>query len=147
MCPVVLTVWKYANCLLTSHYNAVDISGRSTGEMDDQSIKIEDPKMQTSELPKKIRFNGLRLLGANTIHHALRRGAKNLGFYKKKLQHALTSRKRTEKEYKQLAIWYGDIEVDLDELTDLSLLLSVATIPVSNDSAVENTQGSEWEHV
>ncbi|KAL9249979.1 hypothetical protein AKJ16_DCAP14745 [Drosera capensis] len=117
------------------------------GEMDDQSMKTEDPKMQISKLPKKIRFNGLGLLGANTIHYALRRREKNLGFYKKKLQHALTSRKRTEKEYRQLAIWYGDIEADLDELTDLSLLQSVATIPVSNDSATKSMQDSEWELV
>ncbi|GAB2286572.1 hypothetical protein Dimus_020969, partial [Dionaea muscipula] len=105
-----------------------------SGETNDPSNKMKDPEMETLELQSKTsKFNRSCLLGVPNANLAVRRKALDFSWYKKPLRHALTSRKRIGKDYKQLGIWYGDIDADFNLLTKQNLQ-PVIVVPDSSNT-------------
>lgn len=65
--------------------------------------------------------------------------------HQRKIMDVLTSKRRREKEYEQLAIWFGDADMGCD----LMNTKEHATIPLDSKSSQSNLpfalEDSEWE--
>lgn len=108
---------------------------------DGSTIDFEDVKMDTIDLSDK------KQLGESCV---MVEGGELSAFpdmsrsksYKKMIQDAFMSRRRLTKEYKQLAIWYGDIDKEFSQPTEMNKLpdTGITTILPAQDLA-----DSEWE--
>ncbi|XP_061339419.1 uncharacterized protein LOC133286090 isoform X1 [Gastrolobium bilobum] len=72
--------------------------------------------------------------------------AQKLRSYRKRIQDAFASKKRLAKEYEQLAIWYGDTDIELSQgLSQTLFPFSSRTCVDSKDLQVQHASESEWE--
>ncbi|CAN7035210.1 hypothetical protein IGI04_032328 [Brassica rapa subsp. trilocularis] len=82
----------------------------------------------------------------DNLLYATRDRSRQLRSFKGKIMDALTSKRRREKEYEQLAIWFGDAEMGCDamntkkqhETTSLNTKSSESNVPFASED-------SEWE--
>lgn len=81
----------------------------------------------------------------DNLLYAARDRSRQLRSFKGKIMDALTSKRRREKEYEQLAIWFGDAEMGCDvmntkkhETTSLNPKSSESNVPFASED-------SEWE--
>ncbi|VVA91700.1 unnamed protein product [Arabis nemorensis] len=81
----------------------------------------------------------------DNLLYAARDRTRQLRSFKRKIMDALTSKRRREKEYEQLAIWFGDADMGCD----LMNTKEHATIPLDSKSSQSNlpfaSEDSEWE--
>ncbi|KAL7189676.1 hypothetical protein ACSBR1_039340 [Camellia fascicularis] len=68
--------------------------------------------METIELPEKAKFDESCVIVDSKLLYSVYCRAQKHRSYKKILQDAFASKKRLRKEYEQLAILYGDIDVE-----------------------------------
>lgn len=67
-------------------------------------------------------------------------------FMQKRIQDAFASKKRLSKEYEQLAIWYGDCDIEpRHDFSETLLPLSTRMDMESNNVQEEHDSESEWE--
>ncbi|KAK7313121.1 hypothetical protein VNO77_37549 [Canavalia gladiata] len=72
--------------------------------------------------------------------------AQKLRSYKKRIQDAFTSKKRLAKEYEQLAIWYGDTDIEPSQGFSQTLLpFSSKTYVNSKNLQLQHASEPEWE--
>ncbi|TYK27923.1 Fiber Fb32-like protein isoform 3 [Cucumis melo var. makuwa] len=103
----------------------------------DSSDYILDAEMETVDLGHKVTHeNECDVLDYKALHAVSRRTQK-LRSYKKRIQDAFTSKKRLAKEYEQLAIWYGD--TDMEFSTNSSQKLE------KENTSTNYLSDSEWE--
>lgn len=78
--------------------------------------------------------------------YAVSSRAKKLRPYKKRIRDAFTSKKRLAKEYEQLAIWYGDTDIEPNQRSSQPLSqFSSRTYTRSNVQQVQHASETEWE--
>ncbi|GMH25564.1 hypothetical protein Nepgr_027407 [Nepenthes gracilis] len=117
-----------------------------TGQPEDLSKDVEVPEMESMELSQKTKLDESCVFVETRVNHAFSRRARTLSSYKKKFREAFASKKQIEKEYKQLAIWYGDIDAEFNQLTVRNLAPpTILPLPDSNNSPTMDKEDSEWE--
>ncbi|GAB4849406.1 hypothetical protein Ancab_004203 [Ancistrocladus abbreviatus] len=140
--PILSSTRKSQNCCSSTQ----NLFIRFTGRPDDFCNNVEDLKMQNLQLVEKIKLDEHCVRLETNLNHAISRRVRRLSLYKKKIQDAFASRKRIEKEYKQLAIWYGDIDADFYQPTEQNAMPPSNTIhAVVKNSSSTNVVDSEWE--
>ncbi|KAL9297969.1 hypothetical protein ACSQ67_023865 [Phaseolus vulgaris] len=78
--------------------------------------------------------------------HAVAFRTRKLRSYKKRIQDAFTSKKRLSKEYEQLAIWYGDCDIEpSQDFSETLFPLSTQTNMESKNVEEQHDSESEWE--
>lgn len=98
-------------------------------------LKDDDPKLEKSCVNV-----------VDSELHAVACRTRKLRSYKKRIQDAFASKKRLSKEYEQLAIWYGDCDIEpRHDFSETLLPLSTRTDMESNNVQEEHDSESEWE--
>ncbi|KAK4576983.1 hypothetical protein RGQ29_027485 [Quercus rubra] len=121
-------------------------SESALGHSYDLNNDINDPDMETIELCDKVKLDESCVIVEPSELYAVSHRVRKLRSYRKKIQDAFASKKRLVKEYEQLAIWYGD--VDMGSSKDGSQPLLTATPAKSLDSKnlqLELSYDTEWE--
>ncbi|KAK7342730.1 hypothetical protein VNO80_25686 [Phaseolus coccineus] len=78
--------------------------------------------------------------------HAVAFRTRKLRSYKKRIQDAFTSKKRLSKEYEQLAIWYGDCDIEpRQDFSETLFPLSTRTNMESKNVEEQHDSETEWE--
>ncbi|KDP32510.1 hypothetical protein JCGZ_14713 [Jatropha curcas] len=106
---------------------------------------ILDPVMETIDLFDKAKLEESRITVTNSMLYEVSRRTHKLRSYKKRIQDAFTSKKRLSKEYEQLAIWFGDIDLDSSQDTVPGQLEASKTITLDPAMQIDHTCDSEWE--
>lgn len=115
------------------------VSCSKIGAADGSMVNVEDLNMHTIDLSDKKQVAGSCGFAEDKNTFAFSYGSRRSKSYKKIIQDAFTSRKKLTKEYKQLAIWYGDIEKEFSEPTEEN---AASTTP---KSPARDLCDSEWE--
>ncbi|KAM3744799.1 hypothetical protein ACB098_06G078700 [Castanea mollissima] len=121
-------------------------SESALGHSYDLNNDINDPDMETIELCDKVNLDESCVIVEPSELYAVSHRVRKLRSYRKKIQDAFASKKRLVKEYEQLAIWYGD--VDMGSSKDGSQPLLTSTPAKSLDSKnlqLELSYDTEWE--
>lgn len=114
-----------------------DVYSSSQGCPHDSSAYILDAEMETVDLGHKVTLKDECDVVDYKALHAVSRRTQKLRSYKKRIQDAFTSKKRLAKEYEQLAIWYGDTDLELSTNSKQKLDKENASTSYVSDS--------EWE--
>ncbi|XP_028763699.1 uncharacterized protein LOC114721972 [Neltuma alba] len=78
--------------------------------------------------------------------HAASSRVRKLRSYKKRIKDVFGRKKRIEKEYEQLAIWYGDSDIEFNDGTSQSgMPFSFPTSLDSKNLQVQNLSETEWQ--
>ncbi|KAL8167266.1 hypothetical protein V2J09_008765 [Rumex salicifolius] len=106
---------------------------------DSEGLKLND-----MELPGKSELDESCVFVQNNRNHTVSFSMERHWKHKKKIRNPFTSRKKLEKEYKQLSLWYCDIDAEFNEVS------GEKPIPSSNDNkhkapSAQDLQESEWE--
>lgn len=122
------------------------VSSSETGIEDSSTIDVANPSLETIDLSDKVRLDeswGF-IVEDNPVYAFSFRARKHRS-YKKLLQDAFASRKRLTKEYKQLAIWYGDIDIEFSPHLQQNTLPSSSTTSLELKKSQTGDCDSEWE--
>ncbi|XP_057475002.1 uncharacterized protein LOC130763074 isoform X2 [Actinidia eriantha] len=114
------------------------------GEADDCRVDITDPSMETIELSEKVKLDDSCVVVDNKLLHAVSFRAQRHRSYKKIIKDAFASKKRIRKEYEQLAILYGDIDMESSHQPGKSLLLPSLSLDLKKSSS-EDLCDADWE--
>ncbi|XP_057464814.1 uncharacterized protein LOC130754601 isoform X1 [Actinidia eriantha] len=114
------------------------------GEADDCRVDIADPSMVTIELSEKVKLDDSCVVVDNKLLHAVSFRAQRHRSYKKILQDAFSSKKKIRKEYEQLAILYGDIDIESSHQPGESFLRPSLSLD-SKKSSSEDLCDDDWE--
>ncbi|XP_057475004.1 uncharacterized protein LOC130763074 isoform X4 [Actinidia eriantha] len=120
------------------------LSLESKGEADDCRVDITDPSMETIELSEKVKLDDSCVVVDNKLLHAVSFRAQRHRSYKKIIKDAFASKKRIRKEYEQLAILYGDIDMESSHQPGKSLLLPSLSLDLKKSSS-EDLCDADWE--
>uniref|UniRef100_A0A2N9EYC6 Uncharacterized protein n=1 Tax=Fagus sylvatica TaxID=28930 RepID=A0A2N9EYC6_FAGSY len=116
------------------------------GFSDDLNYDINDPGMETIELCDEVKLDESCVIVEPSELYAVSHRARKFRSYRKKIQDAFGSRKRLVKEYEQLAIWYGGIDMGSSKDGSQPLLPSIPAKPLdSKDLQLEPSYDNEWE--
>uniref|UniRef100_A0A5B7B857 Uncharacterized protein n=1 Tax=Davidia involucrata TaxID=16924 RepID=A0A5B7B857_DAVIN len=122
------------------------LSSLEIGEAHDSRVDIADPSMETIELSDKVKLDESCVIVDDKSLYAVSCRARKLRSYRKIIQDAFASKKRLRKEYEQLAIWYGDIDIEFSQQPEQNLLPSVpGTSLDSKKPSAHDICDSEWE--
>ncbi|XP_022717209.1 uncharacterized protein LOC111275880 [Durio zibethinus] len=122
------------------------LSSSDIGPIDDSTDDICVSSMETIELCDEVKLEDSCVIVDSTALYAVSRIMRKHRSYKKRVQDALTSKKRLTKEYEQLAIWFGDADMgsNQDHLQTLRPSSSTTTLECKN-LQTELVCDSEWE--
>ncbi|KAG2257063.1 hypothetical protein Bca4012_094227 [Brassica carinata] len=81
----------------------------------------------------------------DNLLYATRDRSRQLRSFKGKIMDALTSKRRREKEYEQLAIWFGDAEMGCDAMNAKKNETSSLNTKSSESNVPFASEDSEWE--
>ncbi|KAF3442433.1 hypothetical protein FNV43_RR16349 [Rhamnella rubrinervis] len=82
------------------------------GCLDDNTSDIAYSGMETIDLCDKVKREESCVFLDDSELYTISCRVQKLRSYKKRIQDMFTSKKRLAKEYEQLAIWYGDVDID-----------------------------------
>ncbi|XVF78727.1 hypothetical protein PTKIN_Ptkin14bG0158800 [Pterospermum kingtungense] len=122
------------------------LSSSDIGHIYDASEDISISSMETIDLCDEVKLEDSCVIVDSTSLYAASRIMKKHRSYKKRIQDALTSKKRLAKEYEQLAIWFGD--ADMGSNPDHFQTLrpsSSSTASECKNKQTEHPCDSEWE--
>ncbi|XP_057952380.1 uncharacterized protein LOC131146654 isoform X2 [Malania oleifera] len=120
------------------------VSFGSNGHSDDFD-DITDPGMVDTDLCDKVKLEDSCVIVDGSLPNASFRARKPRS-YKIKIREAFTSRKKLAKEYEQLAILYGDTDVQCSQPDVQNLWPSVSITPLdSKKRPLHDLCDSEWE--
>ncbi|BFG29091.1 hypothetical protein CerSpe_153650 [Prunus speciosa] len=105
------------------------------GLSDESSCDFSHSSMETIDLNDKVKLEESCVIVDDSVLHAISCRTRKLRSYKKRIQDAFTSKKRLTKEYEQLAIWFGDTDINSSQET-LSNMKNLRT---------HDACDSEWE--
>ncbi|PON98411.1 hypothetical protein TorRG33x02_056450 [Trema orientale] len=80
--------------------------------IDGSNGDVADSGMETIDLCDEMKLEESCVFVDDSDLYAVSRRARKLDSYKKKIRDIFASKKRLAKEYEQLAIWYGDTDID-----------------------------------
>ncbi|PON45692.1 hypothetical protein PanWU01x14_256840 [Parasponia andersonii] len=103
--------------------------------IDGSNADVADTGMETIDLCDEMKLAESCVFVDDSDLYAVSRRARKLDSYKKKIRDIFASKKRLAKEYEQLAIWYGD--TDIDSSQDASFDLQNSTTRHACDSGWE----------
>lgn len=107
---------------------------------------ITDFGMENIDMADKVKLEDSCVIVDNRMLYEVSRRIRKLRSYKKKVQDAFTSNKRLSKEYEQLAIWYGDLDMEGSQDTTLQgQLQSSNSVTFDPDYRIHQIHDSEWE--
>lgn len=116
------------------------------GRLDDCNDDSTDLDMETIELCDKVKLDESCVIVEPSELYAVSRRARKLRSYRKKIQDAFASKKRLVKEYEQLAIWYGDVDMGYSEDSSQTFLPSFPATPLdSKNLQTQHACDSGWE--
>ncbi|XP_022753347.1 uncharacterized protein LOC111301720 isoform X3 [Durio zibethinus] len=126
--------------------NGIESLTGISAPIDDSTDDISISSMETIALCDEVKLEDSCVIVDTTALYAVSRIMKKHRSYKKRIQDALTSKKRLAKEYKQLAIWFGDADMESnnDNLQTLRPSSSSTTLECKN-LQTELICDSEWE--
>ncbi|CAK8561440.1 unnamed protein product [Lathyrus sativus] len=114
-------------------------------ESDDESRSIE-LSLEDIQLNNDTKLEESRVFVADSELHAVSYRIQKLRSYKKRIQDAFASKKRLAKEYEQLAIWYGDADMEpSQDIPQTRALFSSRTYSNSKDLQMQQASETEWE--
>ncbi|KAL8512212.1 hypothetical protein ACS0TY_018609 [Phlomoides rotata] len=99
--------------------------------------------METVDLSSDLKNDGIILVSKSSCVHAAS-CRRNFRYYKKLIHDAFTSQKRISKEYEHLAILYGDIDKESNQLFEPSSVPSVLNNHAGKTQSSENMSITEW---
>ncbi|KAL7249661.1 hypothetical protein ACSBR1_011781 [Camellia fascicularis] len=114
------------------------------GEADDCRVDIADPIMETIELSEKAKLDESCVIVDSKLLYSVYCRAQKHRSYKKILQDAFASKKRLRKEYEQLAILYGDIDIESSLQPGQNLFPCIPT-NLGKSSSHDLSCEPEWE--
>ncbi|KAA8548353.1 hypothetical protein F0562_000037 [Nyssa sinensis] len=124
------------------------MSSLEIGEAHNSRVDIADPSLETIELSDEVKLDRSCVFVDDKSLYAVTCRARKLRSYKKIIQDAFASKKRLRKEYEQLAIWYGDVDIESSQHPEQNLLPSFpSTCLDSKKSSAHDICDSEWELV
>ncbi|XP_057992121.1 uncharacterized protein LOC110670300 isoform X2 [Hevea brasiliensis] len=109
------------------------------------SLESTDFGMETIDVSDKVKLEDSCVIVDNSMLYEVSRRTHKLRLYKKKIQDAFTSKKKLSKEYVQLAIWYGDLDIEGSHDTLQGHLQSGTTVTLDSDFRMHHMHDSEWE--
>ncbi|GMY32004.1 hypothetical protein FCV25MIE_27246 [Fagus crenata] len=143
--PVISCKNKSVESVLASSSSSI-LSLESIGFSDDLNYDINDPGMETIELCDEVKLDESCVIVEPSELYAVSHRARKFRSYRKKIQDAFGSRKRLVKEYEQLAIWYGGIDMGSSKDGSQPLLPSIPAKPLdSKDLQLEPSYDNGWE--
>lgn len=110
----------------------------SVSESDERLASSIDSSMEDIQLRDDVKLGESCFFVDDMELHAASSRAQRLRSYKKRIKDAFGRKKRLEKEYEQLAIWYGDSDVEFSKGTSQTYL-------DSKNLQVQNLCETEWE--
>ncbi|XP_058747405.1 uncharacterized protein LOC131620369 [Vicia villosa] len=114
-------------------------------ESNDESRSIES-SLEDIQLNNDTKLEESCVFVADSELYAVSYRIQKLRSYKKRIQDAFCSKKRLAKEYEQLAIWYGDAEMEPNQDTPQThALFSSRTYETSKNLQVQQASETEWE--
>ncbi|XVE50127.1 hypothetical protein DITRI_Ditri01bG0136700 [Diplodiscus trichospermus] len=119
----------------------VYFGGPTHDSIDDISIS----SMETIELSDEVKLEDSCVIVDSTALCAVSRIMRKHRSYKKRIQDALTSKKRLAKEYEQLAIWFGDADMGSNHDYLQTLQLSSTKALECKNEQPDLLCDSEWE--
>ncbi|GMI63611.1 hypothetical protein HRI_000030400 [Hibiscus trionum] len=121
-------------------------SSSNLGLADDSIYDINISCMETIDLYDEVKLEDSCLIPDSSEIYAVSRRINKHKSYRKRIQDALTSRKRLVKEYEQLAIWFGDADMGSvhDHFQTLQPSSSTTTLEPKN-KRTERVCDSDWE--
>ncbi|XP_065630774.1 uncharacterized protein LOC111992175 isoform X2 [Quercus suber] len=121
-------------------------SESALGHSYDLNNDINDHDMETIELCDKVKLDESCVIVEPSELYAVSHRVRKLRSYRKKIQDAFASKKRLVKEYEQLAIWYGDVDMGSSKDGSQPLLTSTPAKSLnSKDLQLELSYDTEWE--
>ncbi|XP_030480405.2 uncharacterized protein LOC115697511 [Cannabis sativa] len=102
---------------------------------DVSNADVSDSCMENIDLCDEMKLSESCVLVDDSTLRAISRRARKLGSYKKKIQNIFASKKRLAKEYEQLAIWFGDADINSSQDSSSD----------SHNQQTRHTRDSEWE--
>lgn len=120
------------------------MSSLKIGEADNCRDDITDPSMETIELSETAKPDESCVVLDHKLLYGDSCRAQRRRSYKKILQDAFASKKRIRKEYEQLGILYGDIDIESIQQRPPNLLPPYSMLD-SKKSSSQETWDPEWE--
>ncbi|KAE9592879.1 hypothetical protein Lal_00029259 [Lupinus albus] len=124
----------------------------SSGHTQSMESKDESLVKSMENILEDIKLNDDTKLGESCVFvddselHAVSCRVQKLRSYKKRIQDAFASKKRLAKEYEQLAIWYGDTDLEYGQgLSQTFLPFSSRTYVESKHLQGQDASETEWE--
>ncbi|CAI9303764.1 unnamed protein product [Lactuca saligna] len=111
------------------------LSNETTHEVNNSMVDFEELNMDTIDLSDKEQLVDSCVIVEGEKVFSFSYGSGKSKSYKKIIKDAFMSRNKITKEYKQLAIWCGDIEKEFSRKTDEN----------ATKSQVQDSHDSEWE--
>lgn len=105
------------------------------GLSDESSCDFSHSSMETIDLHDKVKLEESCVIVDDSVLHAISCRTRKLRSYKKRIQDAFTSKKRLTKEYEQLAIWFGDTDINSSQ----------ETLSNMKNLQIHDASDSEWE--
>ncbi|GAU35734.1 hypothetical protein TSUD_369990 [Trifolium subterraneum] len=116
-----------------------------SAESNDESCSIE-LRLKDIQLNNDTKLEESCVFVKDSELYAVSYRIQQLRSYKKRIQDAFASKKRLAKEYEQLAIWYGDADMEpSQDLPGTRLPFSSRTYTNSKDLEVQQASETEWE--
>ncbi|KAL4334103.1 hypothetical protein GQ457_07G015030 [Hibiscus cannabinus] len=120
-------------------------SSSNIGHVDDSIDDINISSMDTVDLYDEVKLEDSCVIPDSVTLHAVSRRINKNKSYRKRIQEALTSRKRLVKEYEQLAIWFGDADMGSGHDHFQTLQPSSSTTLEPKNTRTEPVCDSDWE--
>lgn len=121
------------------------LSSSDIGPIDDSTDDIGFSSMDTIELCDEVKLEDSCVIVDSTALYAVSRIMRKHRSYKKRIQDALTSKKRLAKEYEQLAIWFGDADMGSNHDCLQTLRPSSSSTALECKNPQTQLCDSEWE--
>ncbi|KAF4363754.1 hypothetical protein F8388_000419 [Cannabis sativa] len=102
---------------------------------DVSNADVSDSCMENIDLCDEMKLSESCVLVDDSTLRAISRRARKLESYKKKIQNIFASKKRLAKEYEQLAIWFGDADINSSQDSSSD----------SHNQQTRHARDSEWE--
>ncbi|KAK3198765.1 hypothetical protein Dsin_022180 [Dipteronia sinensis] len=130
----------------SAQLDTLTMTSSNIGSSHDDSDDMDYSGMETIELVNTAKLDDSCLMVDNSALYVVPYRTQKRRSLKKRIQDAFTSRKRLTKEYEQLAIWFGDVDMGSSQ-DRLHSHMSPTTSSTSDTNNLTSDQAcdSEWE--
>ncbi|KAK2638861.1 hypothetical protein Ddye_026656 [Dipteronia dyeriana] len=130
----------------SAQLDTLTMTSSNIGSSHDHSDDMDYSGMETIELVNMATLDDSCLMVGNSALYVVSYGTQKCKSLKKRIQDAFTSRRRLTKEYEQLAIWFGDVDMgsSQDRLQSHMSPTTSSTLDTNNLNS-DQACDSEWE--